>query len=164
MVRVAAQEEFLETNQIDTSKLGFTHKANLIRLRNNEKKLALARRCIEENLPTRRLTEIVKQSRKNLLAQQKADHEDTALKNISKIEQLLNRSEKSELITDIHRIRSMHAKTREELWIKAKELLEKMTQNTRDCKKLLKNIEKVQKERSPVLTKPANLNGKQVYK
>ncbi len=154
MVRVAAQEAFLESNHIDTDKLTYTHKANLIGLRNNEKKISLARRCIDEGLSTRRLMELVKLSRRKLLAQQKATQEETALKNILKIEQLMSRSEKSELITDINKIRSMHSKTREELGRKAKELLERMAQNTRDCKQLLKNIEKVKKERTSGPTIP----------
>jgi hypothetical protein len=147
MVRVAAQERFLKLHDIDTERLGYTHKANLIRLRNSEKKLGLARRCIDEGLSTRKLTELVKTSRQDTLAHRKMEQEETALKNIMKIEQLLNRSEKSELVTDIDKIRSMHAGTREELRKKANELLDRMAMNTRDCKTLLKNIRKIEKEK-----------------
>ena len=148
MVRVAAQERFLKLHNIDTERLGYTHKANLIRLRNGEKKLKLARRCIDEGLSTRKLTELVMTSRQDALAHRKMEQEETALKNIMKIEQLLSRSEKSELVTDIDKIRSMHANTRDELRKKANELLERMAMNTKDCKKLLKNIKKIEKERS----------------
>ena len=147
MVRVAAQEKFFKTHHIDTSKLGYTHKANLIRLRNGEKKLSLAKRCIDEGLSTRKLTKLVKSSRNHALNQKKMEQEETAFKNILKIEQLLSRSEKSELITDINKIRSMHASTRQELRRKANELLDTMAENMKDCKKLLKNIKKIEKKK-----------------
>ena len=148
MVRVAAQERFFKLHHIDTDKLGYTHKANLIRLRNGEKKLSLARRCINEGLSTRKLTQLVKSTRQNVLTQKKMKEEATAFKNILKIEQLLSRSEKSELITDISKIRSMHASTREELQKKAYELLDMMAENTKHCKKLIKNIKKVEREKT----------------
>lgn len=147
MVRVAAQERFLKLHNIDTGRLGYTHKANLIRLRNGEKKLKLARRCIVEGLSTRKLIELVKTSRQEALAYRKMEQEETALKNIMKIEQLLSRSEKSELVTDIDKIRSMHASTRRELRKKADELLDRMAMSTKDCKKLLKNIKKIEKDK-----------------
>lgn len=147
MVRVAAQEAFFEANHIDTEKISYTHKSNLIRLPNDTDKINLANRCIDEGLSTRKLEALVGRSRKKILARKKTEQEETALQNILKIEQLLNRSEKSELVTDIQKIRSMHASTREELKAKAGELLEKMAENTRACRKLLKNIEIVDKEK-----------------
>jgi hypothetical protein len=147
MVRVAAQEKFLTDNQVDVSRLGYTHRANLIRLDNNAEKLALAQRCIAEGLSTRKLSELIKKKRQVLAAERKDEQANTAFQNIMKIERLIGRSEKSELITDIDKIRSMQAKTREDLREKATALLEIMSQTTKDCRKILKNLGKVEKEK-----------------
>jgi len=148
MVRVAAQEKFFKLNQIDANKISYTHKANLIRLQNDKTKLMLAKQCLDEPLSTRKLAEIVKQMRERMIDAGKKNQEETAFQNIAKIEQLIGKSEKSGLVTDINKIRSMKSKTREDLHEKASELLEIITQTSRDCKKLLRNLEKVEKEKS----------------
>ena len=147
MVRVAAQEKFLTENRVDVSRLGYTHRANLIRLDNNEGKLALAQRCIAEGLSTRKLSELIKKERQALSAERKEEPVNTAFQNIMKIERLIGRSEKSELVTDIDKIRSMQAKTREDLREKATALLEIMSQTTKDCRKILKNLGQIEKEK-----------------
>lgn len=147
MVRVAAQEKFLTDNRIDVSRLGYTHRANLIRLDNNTAKLDLAKQCIADGLSTRKLSELIKKKRKALSAERKESQANTAFQNIMKIERLIGRSEKSDLVTDINKIRSMQTKTREDLREKATTLLEIMSQTTRDCQKILKNLEKIEKER-----------------
>ncbi|MFZ5569296.1 MAG: hypothetical protein ACOZF0_02745 [Thermodesulfobacteriota bacterium] len=148
MVRVAAQERFLREHRIDIDRLGYTQKATLIRLHNNKQKLTLARKCVDEQLSTRQLNEIVQKTQKKMLSGRKEDQEETAFKNIMKIEQLIGRSEKAELVTDINKIRSMQTKTREDLRQKARELLQVMAQTSKDCRKLIKNLEKVEKEKS----------------
>lgn len=148
MVRVAAQEKFLLSHHIDSEKIGYTNKATLIRLPNNEEKLQLAQRCMKENLSTRKLNEAVKKKQKKITEDQKGNIDESAFKNIMKMEQLIGRSEKSDLVTDINKMRSMQAKTREDLREKASELLNVMTQTAKDCKKILKNLEKVEKEKS----------------
>lgn len=148
MVRVAAQERFLKEHDLDIDRLGYTQKATLIRLQNGKEKLVLAHKCMEGNLSTRRLAELVQRSQKKLVGRRKEDQEDTAFKNIMKIEQLIGRSEKAELVTDINKIRSMQSKTREDLRQKALELLNVMAQTSKDCRKLIKNLEKVEKEKS----------------
>jgi len=148
MVRVAAQEKFFKLNQIDTSKIGYTHKANLIRLQNDETKLILAKRCMEEPLSTRKLAEIVQQTRERMIEDGDNDQEETAFQNIAKIEQWIGKSEKSGLVTDINKIRPMKAKTREDLHAKATELLSIITRTSKDCRKLLRNLQKVKREKS----------------
>jgi hypothetical protein len=108
----------------------------------------LAKQCLDEQLSTRKLAEIVKQIRERMIGFGKENQEETAFKNIAKIEQMIGKSEKSELITDINKIRSMKAKTREDLHQKTAELLEIITQTSKDCKKLLRNLKKVEREKS----------------
>jgi len=128
--------------------LGCTHKASLIRLENNDRKLDIAKKCIDEGLSTRQLNGVIKRTRKRISDDRREDQEETAFRNIMKIEQLIGRSEKSELVTDIDKIRSMRTKTREDLKQKTEALLEIMSQTSRDCKKLIKNLGKVEREKS----------------
>ena len=148
MVRVAAQEKFLQAHQIDVERLGYTHKATLIRLENGEEKLRLAQQCLDENLSTRKLAEIVRKTCNTIDEARKQEQAANAFQNIVKIERLIGRSEKTGLVTDINKIRSMQSKTREDLKEKAQELLDIMAQTTKDCRKILKNLGKIEEENS----------------
>ncbi|MBF0395440.1 MAG: hypothetical protein HQK78_01590, partial [Desulfobacterales bacterium] len=53
---------------------------------------------------------------------------------------------KAELITDINKLRVMRPKTRKELKDKASDLLQKIALTSKECKSLLKNLEKLEKE------------------
>ena len=54
-VRVAGQEKFLEEKKIETEKLTYTHKTELIKMDNDGKKIFLTKRCIDEKWSTRKL-------------------------------------------------------------------------------------------------------------
>lgn len=143
MVRVAAQERFFKANNINTNKLSYTHKADLIRLNNDDVKLELTHKCIANKLSTRQLSQLVNKKRRQILEDKKSDQDETAFKNILRIDQLINRSLKSDIITDIDRLRSMRSKTRDELRQKTSDLLKQMTQKTKECKALLRNLDKI---------------------
>lgn len=147
MVRVAAQENFLKGQGIDTDCLGYTHKSMLIKLENNDEKVKLAQTCMEKKLSTRQFQDVINKTKKKMIAQDKKFDEETAFRNIAKLEQMIGRTEKHELVTDINKIRSMQTKTREDLRHKATELLDIMARTSKDCKKILKNLEKVNKEK-----------------
>ena len=147
MVRVAAQERYFHENNINTNKLSYTHKADLIRLKNTSKKIEIVKECTEKSLSTRQLNKLVNNTRKKIVDQKKNDQEESAFQNIFKIESLLNRSIKSELVTDVKKLKNMRPKTRQDLRHKAAKLLQQMTQTTKECKKLLKNLDKIEKEK-----------------
>ncbi len=146
MVRVAAQERFFKQHDFDLKKLSYTHKANLIKLENNENKIYLARECIQKELTTRQLSRLVSKEKKTLIEYKKSLQDEGAFKNILKIEQLINRSEKSELITDMDKLKGMRSKTRANLRNKADKLLKQMAQTTKECKSLLKKLDKLEKK------------------
>ncbi len=147
MVRVAAQERYFKENSFDTCQLSYTHKSNLIRLNNDKNKLILANRCIDEKLSTRQLSTIVNKKRRKVIDEKKQELSDLPFGNITKIEQLLNKSIKSELITDINKLRNMRNKTRQDLKEKTNELLANMSITVKECRKLIKNLEQVEKEK-----------------
>jgi hypothetical protein len=63
MVRVAAQEKLLLDAEIDSKKLSYTHKAELIKLPKDSQKIDLAKKAIEENLSTREMADLVKEAK-----------------------------------------------------------------------------------------------------
>ena len=147
MVRVAAQERYFQENGVQTEKLSYTHKSDLVRLDNTPEKIEIAKTCIEKNLSTRELFRIVSDNRMKRLENIKNLKEESPFTNISTIEQLLNKSMKSDLVTDIDKLRGMHQKTRQDLKEKTSQLIESMLETTRECKKLIRNLERVEKEK-----------------
>jgi hypothetical protein len=55
MVRVASQERFLLEKKVNTKPLLFTHKASLVKLKNNQDKINLIQECIKKKWTTRTL-------------------------------------------------------------------------------------------------------------
>lgn len=149
MVRVAAQERFFIENEIDAEKLSYTHKSDMVRLENTPEKIEIAKECIEKKLSTRELSRLVGDKRQKALENKKQLKEESPFSNIATIEQLLNKSIKSELVTDIVKLRGMHQKTRQDLKEKTTQLIESMLETTRECKKLIKNLDRVEKEKNP---------------
>lgn len=147
MVRVAAQERFFMESGLDTEKLSYTHKSDLVRLENTPEKIEIAKACILKNFSTRELSRMVSDKRRKVLENKKHLKDESPFANISTIEQLLNKSMKSELVTDIGKLRGMHQKTRQDLKEKTAQLIESMLETTRECKKLIRNLDRVEKER-----------------
>jgi hypothetical protein len=59
MVRVAAQEKFFSDNNVNTTGLSYSHKAELVKLRNGQKKLGTVRLALEEGWSVKHLKEVV---------------------------------------------------------------------------------------------------------
>jgi hypothetical protein len=64
MVRVAAQEKFFGHNKLDAKKLSYSHKAELVKLGNDDKKLKLVKNIISNPVPVRKLQERISKMRK----------------------------------------------------------------------------------------------------
>lgn len=147
MVRVAAQERFFKKFHVDTDKLSYTHKSDLVKLENTPEKLDIANRCILQNLSTRELSALIAEKRRHLIEKKKGGQKESPFANIATIEQLLNKSLKSDLVTDIDKLRAMHDHTRQDLKNKTAQLLESIVETTRECRKLIKNLERIEKEK-----------------
>lgn len=68
MVHTAAQEKFLKSRRIQTEKLSYAQRMELVTLPNDDRKIEIVRRCINEALSVRRLRALVQAIR-----QQQAD-------------------------------------------------------------------------------------------
>lgn len=68
MVRVAAQEQFFEVQGLTKEKLSYSHKAELVRLPDDETKVALFKEAVDGPLSVRGLAKRVKQVRGDLVS------------------------------------------------------------------------------------------------
>lgn len=66
MVRVAAQENFFRSEKLPSEKLSYTHKAELVKLPDDQRKIDLAKECIKKSLSTRQLAERVSEILKEM--------------------------------------------------------------------------------------------------
>jgi len=64
MVRVAAQEKFFLDKKLDVKKLSYSHKAELVKLSNNDKKLKLVKNIVSNPISVRKLQERISKMRK----------------------------------------------------------------------------------------------------
>jgi hypothetical protein len=64
MVRVAAQEKFFLDKKLDVKKLSYSHKAELVKLGNNDKKLKLVKNIVINPISVRKLQERISKMRK----------------------------------------------------------------------------------------------------
>jgi hypothetical protein len=68
MVRVAAQEKFFDVQKLPTERLSYSHKAELVRLPDDQKKVALVKEAMEKPLSVKALRDRVRQSRVGLIS------------------------------------------------------------------------------------------------
>ncbi|MEW6141191.1 MAG: hypothetical protein AB1733_23450 [Thermodesulfobacteriota bacterium] len=66
MVRVAAQEKFFASQDLNTSRLSYTHKAELVKIPDGPEKTRLVKKLLEKSLSTRQTADLVNKARKNL--------------------------------------------------------------------------------------------------
>ena len=89
MVRVAAQERFLIANNVDVENLGYSHRVELLKLENNDTKIALAQECLERSLSVRKFITLVNDSCRD--PEEKTENAPTimAKKHIAELERQL---------------------------------------------------------------------------
>ena len=140
MVRVAAQERWFEKDGIETKGLSYTHKAELIKLKDdNPVKKDLIRKCIEESLSSRALSELVKKERKGLVKGGKP----TPLKYFAYIDRVLKNSELPSAFDDVNKLMKMKPEIRDGLREKTENFSEELKRIQSKCKALLRNLQKV---------------------
>jgi len=67
MVRVAAQEKFFLDKKLDVKKLSYSHKAELVKIPNDDKKLKLVKNIVSNPVSVRKLQERISKMRKEIL-------------------------------------------------------------------------------------------------
>jgi len=89
MVRVASQERFLVNKKVDIGLLTYTHKASLVKLDNNSKKISLIKKCIEKKMTTRGLDSEINKELKRLSSNRGPSLIQTTRKYINQVETVL---------------------------------------------------------------------------
>ena len=141
MVRVAAQERWFEKDRVNTEGLSYTHKAELIKLKDdNPEKKNLIKKCIKKSLSTRELSELVIVERKGLAKEWKP----TPVKYFAYVDRVLKNSELPAAFNDVDRLLKMTPEIRHDLREKTEALSEELKNIQKKCRTLLKKIDKVE--------------------
>ena len=143
MVRVADQENFFKNEKIDTEALSYTHKAELVKLKNNNAvKMQLITACIEKSLSSRKLAELIKEERKEL----RKEYPPTRTKYFAYVDRVAKNSDIPVAFDDVKELEKLTPETRNVLKEKTKTLSEELKKLTKQCNSLLKTIDKVEKK------------------
>jgi hypothetical protein len=97
MIRVASQERLLTEKEIDTSSLSFTHKASLVKIHDDNKKITLINKCIENNWTTRKLEKEITKKLEKLQPGKDSSIIQITKKYITKVEDVIKTVEDSSL-------------------------------------------------------------------
>jgi len=141
MVRVAGQERWFKKDDVNTESLSYTHKAELIKLEDdNPVKKELIKQCIEESLSSRELSDLVRAERKGLAKEWKP----TPLKYFAYIDRVLKNAELPGAFDDVDRLLKMKPEIRNDLRERTEKFSEELKRVQSKCKSLLKNLDKVE--------------------
>ena len=143
MVRVASQERYFLQNKASTDDLSYSHRIEFTKLDNDEKKLRLVEKCIQEKMSCRGVAKIVFETRQK----KKSEKEPSPLKLISSVDRLIEGTQIPELLSKPEKLESMRPKTRNKIRERASDLLEKMSTITKGCNSLIKTLDKIEKRK-----------------
>ena len=143
MVRVASQEEYLIQNKVATDDLFYNHKLELIKLPNDNKKIALIKRIIKDKISTRALSKIITETRKEI----PSAIEQSPLKLISNIDSSIEKANVPTLLLQPDKLAKMKLKTRTKTKESAERLLEKMAVLKKECRTLINTINKFEEKK-----------------
>lgn len=158
MVRVAAQERFFKDKQFNSGELSYTHKAELIKIKDDIKKLEIAKEVISNSLSTRELAEKVKLAKTT--QSQEVHGSESFYKQVTSYVGLLSdlskESGKIPLQFDINKLERMGDKRKKEFLEKADETINKMkewlTNMQKSYNNFIKFVEELKKEKAEAET------------
>lgn len=150
MLRVAAQEAFFLASKVKTQGLSYSHRAELVKILDDDVRVMLVHRVLEESLSVRQLAELVTQERKGIVS------EDKPLGTY--LERMINSSEKlfedprrEALINDETRrkeqLKSLKGKTRRRLLEKVDDVMEKTKEWVKLYEGLKRDLEEIEEEK-----------------
>lgn len=147
-VRVADQERFFRSRAVDTAQLTYTHRCDLVRLPNDDKKIDLLNRIAAQSLSTRELLCIIKEERRKLLPGAKAMPQAQPGKLVKALTKIFNDPALKNLDFNPDRLRDLDDAKRKEVEQKTKDALTKIGQISKCYKKLLDDLKILEKGRS----------------
>ena len=143
MVRVAAQERFLIANNVDVGMLGYSHRVELLKLENNETKIALVRRCIEMSLSVRKLIPLINEARQAPEESMESAATRMAKKHIAKYEYLMDDSSAPSFFYDMDEMRTIDKETRQKMRQTFVSMLEKIPNITQVCQYMTASLDQI---------------------
>jgi hypothetical protein len=146
MVKVAAQERYLQTINFNYSKLHYSHLERLALLPNDSLKIEIARECISENLNSRQLGYRI---RKHIMEAAPPDNDVTApdteqktVENLfSVLDQLTGKVASLSFDTLLQSFEHLSVETKESLQHKLMTLIDTMDAAETDCENVLRNLQ-----------------------
>lgn len=154
MVRVASQERLFKENKIDTNELSYTHKATLVKLENNGKKISVLNKCIKGKWTTRKLEDEVKKELNKLQKETKSSLIRTTKKYITKIDDVLKSVNDTALNYDTDELSKMSDRKRYDLTKYLSHLKDKVKINqdkskeiSENCDQILEQLTKINEEK-----------------
>lgn len=145
-VRVAAQEKYFIQEKVKTDGLTFTHKGELVKILNDEKKINLAKKCIEKNLSTRKLSTEVAKILKSQAKESNLPASQFLKLRFKSLDGLFEKEVNREL-PNLTVLKGMHTRTIEELKTSCELMLEKLKRVSDEYQSLLNNLASVEKEK-----------------
>ena len=143
MVRVASQERYFLQNKASTDDLSYSHRIEFTKIDNDEKKIRLVKKCIQEKMSCRELSKIIFAARQEL----KGVIEPSPLKLISSVDRLIEGTQIPTLLSKPEKLERMRPNTRTVIKERASDLLEKMSTITKECNRLIKTLDKIEEKK-----------------
>jgi len=143
MVRVAAQERFLIANSVDVGKIGYSHRVELLKLENNDTKIALACECIERSLSVRKFITLVNETCRGPEEKIESAATKMAKKHIAKYEYLMDDSSVPSFFYNMDEMRTIEKETRQKMRQTFVSMLEKIPNITQGCQYLISSLDQI---------------------
>lgn len=153
MVKVVCQEKFFLDEKLDTTTMSYTHKASLVKMPMDMRKITMAKQCIEECWPTRKLDEEIQKALDSLKNPQNNSLIRTTQKCIKKIENVIEIVDSSDFSYKHKELSNMDENKRDKLLQEIKTLQDKikmtnLNEVSQKCNKLIKALEKIKNAES----------------
>ena len=153
MIRVASQERFLTEKEVDTSALSYTHKASLVKIQDDNKKIKLINKCIDNKWTTRELDDQINKTVKKIQSDRDSSIIQITRKYITKVEDVLKTVDDSSLNIDDNdlskmtptRLSNLEAQLKN-LKKKTEDVSKKSERLTTGCDDLLDRVSAAKKE------------------
>jgi hypothetical protein len=143
MVRVAAQENFFRDKGLDSGRLSFRHKAELVKLPNDDQKVAAAQKAMDEKMSAR------------FLAQHVSGMRPTKTMPVEGLERILERfvadplrlfssAEQTKSLLDMDTLRKVPRDERQKLHAEAFNMIEKTKEWMNQYKELVRRLDRIE--------------------
>ena len=143
MLWVASQERFFVENNVITEDLSYSQKMEFTKLPDDQNKLKLVEKCINEKMSCRQLAEVILSIRQKITSKV----EPSPLKLISSVDKLIEGTQIPAILSQPEKLESMRPKTRNEIKERTSDLMKKMDTISIECKKLIKTIERIEEKK-----------------